>query len=175
MQRHNNQSGGTPYPFRYFNSAGSVPCHFGLSDEAPAFGLGVYNTCGQAGGATSLPPAWYNPQAGPGLSGSKPGCNLDGNPLDFIPMLYRGDYAVKTALQCAKETMAPSQQMGGAFGAPFFIPNYGRNPNQTSGQMDAESQVTNGFSYRFETPPSCTPFCTQWGNNLPSFNKINRF
>ena len=174
------QRGGTPFPFKYYSGQASN-----------------YSQVG--GDATPLPPAWFDPNAGPGLAGSQPGCRLSGNPLNFIDMLYSSDRAIDEAYNCTYASdqgtsiqgvlqrglsrcgslcnaprCAPRgiDQSGGADGAPFFIPKYGRNPNQTSGQMNDESQITTGFSYRFVTPPSCAPFCSQWGNNAPSFNPV---
>ena len=291
----NQKGGATPLSIRFYNDPGT-PCNFGIhtsynecgypmASETGGFlptsqiqkNAGVPSTVQQHGGATPLPMSWYNPE-GPFASR----CNLDGNPSDYISMLYSSPYAKKTAMKClgngpgtkygccgdsqpaqgqkgggfldgnchscpnisldqnldtlgnnadvitrdnlkrmyntyvsmygpankdlfcnpdnwsqfrdanltvgqmfdiirsqgigsgsGSSRRSGSQQTGGyASGAPFFIPNYGVNPNQTSGQMDDCSQKTTGFSYRFATAPSCTPFCSQWGNNLPTFNQV---
>jgi len=88
------------------------------------------------------------------------------------------DYVVGQVLEIINSRLMDSdsegfQTGGGAMGAPFFIPDFGRNPRITSGQFDEESQETTGYSYKFKTRPGFVGFDSMWGSNLPTFNALH--
>ncbi len=158
-----NQNGGTSYPLRYF-----------VDKDQQLVAM-------SGGGPTPLPHAFFNP------SSSAQVYHNPGDKCDYIDFFYHSELArnqarefvrddeifVPTSAEAAfKSSGAVPKQSGGAVGAPFFIPNFGRNPNLSGNQVMPSTEETTGFSYRFATPHCAKPFESMWGSNLPTFNPI---
>ena len=158
------QNGGTPYPLRYFT---------GDSER-------IVN---MSGGANPLPHAYFNPAA------ATPVFRNPGDKCDYIDFFYHSNLARQQAREFMREdgvftptsasaafdisgAVPKKQEGGGAVGAPFMIPQFGRNPNITGNQPMPLTDATTGFSYRFATPNCAQPFESMWGYNLPTFNPI---
>lgn len=180
------QSGGgpTPYPLPYFNP--KYEAHSSVGAESKIGGIRPLpnkfldlnrhlNTLGNNAeviGRDNLRRLYNTYREVYGLSGLN---KKKVKALFKDPALWgefrNSDYTVKQLLDIVHQRFTGKDQSGGnAVGAPFFIPNYGVNPNLTSGQLDEACQVTTGHSYRFK--PS-TAFSSMWGSNQPSFYPVN--
>lgn len=190
------QSGGsrTPFPLRYFDGSGdSIENCTAIktTSQIPMQTVRCLRPQGQRGGnPTSRPLRYFNP------NGDERGCGC-GVTTGMTDMFYRSNFARETARRLEEQHggqcpyggpglglglgMGPggcpfcpfAQSGGGPVGAPMTIPNYGQNQNIAHQSQDS-THATTGFSYRFNTNTTCSPFCKLHGTNLPTFNPVNR-